>query len=202
MVTDPGRIVGAFGPILGTCEVLPIEPGRWLTFEYIGDEDLLHEAVDGHRTRGARCTSVDAAFLHRTQDGVAELVLVEWKYTESYGPRKADPAKDAVRLRRYGALLEAPDGPIRTGLLSFEELVNEPLYQLADSSSSRTNSRSRGPTARSGFGPSTCSPSPTRPTRPRSTERKHDLSGPPSRMSGSVCFGTPTGSYRLTARCS
>ncbi len=130
MVADPTRIVGAFGPLLETREVLQIEPDRWLTFEYIGDEDHLHEAVGGHRTRGARCTSVDAAFLHCTLDGVVELVLVEWKYTESYVLRKADPSKDAERLRRYGALLAAPDGPIRADLLPFEELVNEPLYQL------------------------------------------------------------------------
>ena len=45
---------------------------------------------------------VDAAFLHRARDGVVELVLVEWKYTESYRVRAADPAKDSVRFGRYG----------------------------------------------------------------------------------------------------
>ena len=64
--------------------MLEIEPGRFLTFEYIGDVDFFGEAVDGVRVRGSMCTSVDAAFVHRTADGVVELVLVEWKYTESY----------------------------------------------------------------------------------------------------------------------
>lgn len=130
MVGDPDRMVQAFGPVLGTVEVDQIEPGRWLTFEYIGSADHLNEAVGGIRTRGAHCTSVDAAFVHRTSDGVRELVLVEWKYTEHYRRRTAEPAKDAVRLGRYGRLLAAPDGPIIDGLLPFVELLQEPLYQL------------------------------------------------------------------------
>jgi hypothetical protein len=130
MVADPDRIVRAFAPILDTAEVEQIEPGRWLTFEYIGSEDHLHEAVDGTRIRGAHCTSVDAAFVHRTHEGIRELILVEWKYTEHYGPRRAEPAKDAVRRSRYGDLLAAPDGPVIDGLLPFAELLQEPLYQL------------------------------------------------------------------------
>ena len=130
MVTDPVRMVRAFGSVLGTAEVERIEPGRWLTFEYIGSEDLLHESVGGKRTRGAQCTSVDAAFVHRTADDVRELVLLEWKYTESYTRRKVDPAKDNVRHERYGDLLAAPDGPIINDVLPFAELLQEPLYQL------------------------------------------------------------------------
>jgi hypothetical protein len=130
MVGDPDRIVRAFSARLGTTEVEQIEPGRWLTFEYIGSDDFLHEAVDGARVRGAHCTSVDAAFVHRTREGNRELILVEWKYTETYGPRHVVPAKDAVRFDRYGDLVAAPDGPIIDGLLPFTELLQEPLYQL------------------------------------------------------------------------
>jgi hypothetical protein len=130
MVADPNRIIDAFGPILGTEAVHEIEPGRWLTFEYIGSEDHLNEAVEGKRTRGAHCTSVDAAFVHRTHEGTCELILVEWKYTESYGPRTIVHAKDAVRRDRYGDLLAAADSPIDADLLPFEELLQEPLYQL------------------------------------------------------------------------
>jgi len=93
MVADPTRVVAAFGELLGIGEVLPIEPGRYLTFEYVGPTDFFDEAPNGTRIRGARCTSVDAAFLHRAIDGVTELVLVEWKYTESYRVRKPDPAR-------------------------------------------------------------------------------------------------------------
>jgi hypothetical protein len=130
MVGDAERLRLAFGDVVEIDEVLEIEPGRFLTFEYIGAEDLLHEAVDGMRTRGSRCTSVDAAFRHRASDGAVEVVLVEWKYTESYAPRSPEPAKDAVRLRRYETLLSDPDGPVRADLVSFAALAQEPIYQL------------------------------------------------------------------------
>jgi len=130
MVRDPARLVRAFGATLGTAEVLEIEPGRYLTFEYIGPEDFFNEAPAGDRVRGAHCTSVDAAFLHRTIDGIVELVLVEWKYTEYYRLRRPDPAKDKVRLARYGDAVTNPDGPVRADVLAFEHLLDEPFYQL------------------------------------------------------------------------
>jgi hypothetical protein len=130
MVDDADRIVRAFGEPLGTSEVLHIEPDRCLTFEFIGPVDYFNEAPDKKRVRGAHCTSVDAAFLHRTVDDVVELVLVEWKYTESYRKRDIDPDKDATRWKRYGASLMATDSPVRGDLLEFSDLLDEPIYQL------------------------------------------------------------------------
>jgi hypothetical protein len=130
MLRDPQRLKRAFGAALGIDEVLEVEPGRFLTFEYIGPTDFFGEAPQGERTRGSQCTSVDAAFLHRSVEGHRELVLVEWKYTESYGLRSPEPAKDAVRRGRYAAALEASDGPVRSDLLRFEDLLDEPFYQL------------------------------------------------------------------------
>ena len=130
MVVDPTRIVRAFGELLGTVEVLEIEPGRYLTFEYIGPEDFFGEVPGGDRIRGAHCTSVDAAFLHRTEEGIVELVLIEWKYTESYRVRRPEPGRDKIRLGRYSAAVADPDGPIRGDLLPFDLLLDEPFYQL------------------------------------------------------------------------
>lgn len=130
MVHDADRIVRAFGSVLGTSEVLEIEAGRFLTFEYIGATDYFNEAPGHERVRGAHCTSVDAAFVHRTTEGVVELVLLEWKYTESYRSRVLVPAKDAIRWKRYGSALAAIDGPVRSDLLEFTDLLDEPLYQL------------------------------------------------------------------------
>lgn len=130
MVTDPSWIGRGFGAVLGTAEVLQIEPGRFLTFEYISPKDYFNEGAGGPRVRGTHCTSVDAAFLHRTDEGLVELVLIEWKYTESYRLRRPDPAKDKVRWGRYGAALMADDGPVRGDLLQFSDLLDEPLYQL------------------------------------------------------------------------
>lgn len=130
MVHDADRVVRAFGGVLGTAEVLEIEAGRFLTFEYIGATDYFREVPDGERVRGARCTSVDAAFVHRTTEGLVELVLLEWKYTESYRSRVPVPAKDAIRWKRYGSALAAAGGPVRDDLLEFRDLLDEPLYQL------------------------------------------------------------------------
>ncbi len=130
MVSEPDRLQRAFADVLGTSEVLEVEPGRFLTFEYIGGIDYFDEARGQQRVRGAHCTSVDAAFLHRTEDGVVELVLLEWKYTEWYRPRVPDPARDAVRRARYEAALMAADGPVRGDLLGVADLLDEPFYQL------------------------------------------------------------------------
>jgi hypothetical protein len=130
MASDPTRLVRAFGELLGIAEVLEIESGRYLTFEYIGPEDFFGESPKVNRIRGAHCTSVDAAFLHRGVDGVVELVLVEWKYTESYQVRPPDPVKDEIRYKRYGEAVADPEGPVRADLLSFEDLLDEPFYQL------------------------------------------------------------------------
>lgn len=129
MVADPSRLMLAFGDLLGIEEVLQIEPGRYLTFEYIGPQDFFNEVPGGERTRGARCTSVDAAFLHRARDGKVELVLVEWKYTESYSRRAAN-AGDATRRSRYWAALSADGSPVRHDLVPFDALLSEPFYQL------------------------------------------------------------------------
>lgn len=130
MVTDPARLVRAFGGLLGTAEVLEIEPGRYLTFEYIGLRDFFGEVPHGTRIRGAHCTSLDAAFLHRTVEGVVELVLVEWKYTESYRVRPPEPARDKIRFGRYGAAVADPSGPVHADVLPFDLLLDEPFYQL------------------------------------------------------------------------
>ena len=68
--------------------------------------------------------------MHRTDEGLVELVLLEWKYTESYRLRRPDPAKDKIRWGRYGAALMALDGPVRGDLLAFSDLLDEPFYQL------------------------------------------------------------------------
>lgn len=128
MVADPERLVRAFGDALDIHEVVQIEPGRFLTFEYISPTDYLSEGVGGRRTRGAKCTSVDAAFSYRTSTGDVELALVEWKFTEAYSTPH-DPAKTATRASRYQALLEAPASPIRAGV-PLVYLLDEPFYQL------------------------------------------------------------------------
>lgn len=131
MVTDADRIKRAFGDLLDVAEVLEIEPGRLLTFEFIGARDWAGEGAGNPRTRGTHCTSVDAAFRYRTSAGAVELALVEWKYTESYSRSGLeDPGKNAVRYERYRSAFFAPDGPLRTDVVEYEDLFVEPFYQL------------------------------------------------------------------------
>jgi hypothetical protein len=131
MVSEPHKITSAFGHLVDIDEVLEIEPGRYLTFEYIGPTDYFNEAKGGERVRGSMCTSVDAAFRYRTATGQIEIGLVEWKYTEAYLEAvEPPPGYNRTRAARYRCGLEATDGPIRSDVIDMELLFDEPLYQL------------------------------------------------------------------------
>lgn len=84
--------------------------------------------------RGFGRTSIDAAFRYRTPEGVHELALVEWKYTEAYSARGLS-GNDAGKQAKYGDLWRDPTGPIRSaevgdGELSLDDVLVEPFYQL------------------------------------------------------------------------
>jgi hypothetical protein len=116
-------------------EMVPVETGPdgqpwYVGFEWIGLEDYLNESNrDGKRSRGANATSADAIIRFR-RSGVSETLLIEWKYTESYGV-PTDPKGNATRIARYENIAFDPDGPVRADLdLKLEELFYEPFYQL------------------------------------------------------------------------
>lgn len=115
-------------------EVLPIEDGNYISFEWIGDKNYLGEKItqNGKRTRGANCTSADAIVGFSRVDGKKQIVLIEWKYTESYSPIPLVVSrKGTSRLEIYRNLFEAEDCPINKNLLlNFEDLFFEPFYQL------------------------------------------------------------------------
>jgi hypothetical protein len=98
--------------------------------EWIGRADYLNEAgKSGARTRGANATSADA-IVRFEDEGRTETVLIEWKYTESYGA-PISPSGNAVRLSRYRDLVFAPVGPVRADLgLAIGDFFWEPFYQL------------------------------------------------------------------------
>jgi hypothetical protein len=108
-------------------EVLPIEDGGFVAYEWIGRENYLNER--GGRTRGANITSLDALMLVRRGDGELCLVVFEWKYLESY-PAKcvAVSAKGTDRVRIYQSLLRDPSCPIAVKHPKW--LFWEPYYQL------------------------------------------------------------------------
>lgn len=112
--------------------MLPTEAGRYVAFEWIGAQNYLGEKVRGARTRGANCTSADAAVMFARNDGTRQIVLIEWKYSESYSSKPlaiADSGTDRTAI--YAHLYERADCPLNRALLpSFEALFYEPFYQL------------------------------------------------------------------------
>ena len=114
--------------------MIPIESGQYVSFEWIGQENYLGEKVsrNGNRTRGANCTSADAAVMFERTDGKRQMVLIEWKYTESYGGTSLKIAKSGTdRTEIYRPLFLNDDSTLNKNLLpSFDSLFFEPFYQF------------------------------------------------------------------------
>lgn len=118
-------------------EILPVERGLFVTFEWIGAKDYLGEAEGAKaRKRGANCTSADG-FLRYRAGGVEQALLIEWKYTESYGASLPDHRRtdnkggNATRMERYQDLAFAPEGPVKADPgLALDHFFWEPFYQL------------------------------------------------------------------------
>jgi hypothetical protein len=115
-------------------EMLPIESGQYVSFEWIGQENYLGEKISGNgqRTRGANCTSVDSIVMFERKDKKRQVVLIEWKYTESYGGTFLKTSKSGTdRTHIYRHLFESADCPIDKDILpGFDALFYEPFYQF------------------------------------------------------------------------
>jgi len=115
-------------------KMLPVENGHYVSFEWIGQENYLGERVplNGQRSRGALCTSADSIVMFERKDKKRQIVLIEWKYTESYGGnfiKIADSGKDRTEIYRH--LFDKADCPINKDILpSFDSLFYEPFYQF------------------------------------------------------------------------
>jgi hypothetical protein len=115
-------------------KMLPVENGQYVSFEWIGQENYLGERVplNGKRSRGALCTSADSIVMFERKDKKRQAVLIEWKYTESYGGnfiKIADSGRDRTEIYRH--LFEKADCPINKDILpSFDSLFYEPFYQF------------------------------------------------------------------------
>jgi len=116
-------------------KVLPMEQkDQYLSIEWIGLENYLGEKQPGpgKRTRGANFTSADAAVMFERTDGQRQIVLIEWKYTESYSGTSYKIASSGTdRTEIYAHLYEREDFPLDKALLpSFDDLFYEPFYQF------------------------------------------------------------------------
>ena len=121
------------------------EDDLFLAFEKTAKDNLGGERG---RKRGANSTSIDAFMIGKKCDGQKVLILIEWKYTESYQPTFMRlSSKKTDRLERYFDLLPVNGGKSAISLkpeLSLVEhkdaknlkfpmlntLCFEPYYQL------------------------------------------------------------------------
>lgn len=116
-------------------KMLPLEtPESYLAFEWIGLENYLGEKTRSAtmRTRGANFTSADAMVMFEHSGGLRQIVLIEWKYTESYPPQcKRFAASGTDRGAIYAPLFDRDDCPIDKSILpNYDALFYEPFYQL------------------------------------------------------------------------
>ncbi|HUV16035.1 MAG TPA: hypothetical protein VMW28_05675 [Pelolinea sp.] len=111
-----------------------VEIGKFVSFEWIGQENYLGEKTsrNSRRIRGANFTSADAIVMFDRKDRKRQIVLIEWKYTESYGSTFLKYSKSGTdRTGIYRHLLEKDDCPINKDILpSFDSLFYEPFYQF------------------------------------------------------------------------
>ena len=133
--TRPNALVELLRPLYPNARrALPIErTGEYVAFEWIGEENYLREHIRGKtRTRGANCTSADAAIFIEHNDGLRQIVLVEWKYTESYSSTPLAMAYSGTdRTAIYQHLFDDEGFVVRKDRLpSFEALFFEPFYQF------------------------------------------------------------------------
>ncbi|HNT26037.1 MAG TPA: hypothetical protein PKM21_16825 [Anaerolineales bacterium] len=135
LADKPSALAGVFSPIFPEIrQMLPVESDQYVSFEWIGEQNYLGEKIsrNGQRTRGANCTSADAIVMFERKDGKRQVVLIEWKYTESYGGtflKISDSGTDRTEI--YRPLFEREDCPIRKDILpNFDALFYEPFYQF------------------------------------------------------------------------
>ena len=138
LAQQPGLLSRIIGDALRIAppQMLPVEEGPdgedWFVgFEWTGRENYLSEWHQGasSATRGMNATSADAVVKFE-REGEIETLLIEWKYTETYGAALNADGNPTRRLR-YSNKLFAPDGPIRADLgISLEDFFWEPFYQM------------------------------------------------------------------------
>ena len=115
--------------------IVPMEgEGQLVSFEWIGLCNYLGEKIrrNSRRTRGANFTSADAAVMFRRQDGTRQIVLIEWKYTESYNRTWLGSSKSGTDRRGiYRHLYDSPGCPLeKTKVPEFGDLFYGPFYQF------------------------------------------------------------------------
>lgn len=135
LADQPQALAKGLKPFFPQIErMLHVEDGQYVSFEWIGAENYLKEKIgrNGKRSRGANFTNSDAVVMFERKDKKRQVVLIEWKYSESYGSTDLKIAKSGTDRRGiYRHLYEAEDCLIdQVKLPGHDSLFYEPFYQL------------------------------------------------------------------------
>ncbi|MEN6580391.1 MAG: hypothetical protein ABFD05_07140, partial [Anaerolineaceae bacterium] len=127
----PGELANLLRTVFPRIDhMIPVEDGFYVSFEWIGQENYLGERAskNGNRTRGANFTSADAIVMFEDQARKRQTVLIEWKYTESYGNNYLGFSKSGTDRRKiYQHLFDDVDCIVNMDLLpSIDALFYEP----------------------------------------------------------------------------
>ncbi|WP_045217596.1 PGN_0703 family putative restriction endonuclease [Desulfonatronovibrio magnus] len=118
-------------------KMLPIEDQLYVAFEWNGGKNYLDEKGFSKKNRGEYATYPDVAVRYITKDDVEKLILIEWKYTETYPSSNKTEGKSGIaRLNTYSPFLQKNDCPIDLKRIdadlndAIESIFYEPFYQL------------------------------------------------------------------------
>jgi hypothetical protein len=134
-IDKPAILADALVPFFPDIErMLPVEDGRYIAFEWIGDINYLNEEpkIGDTRKRGAGNTSIDAMMMYETAAREKVMLLVEVKYSESYGVSYKRFRSDGTdRIENYGGFFYSETSPVDTDAAgNLEDFLYEPFYQL------------------------------------------------------------------------
>ena len=99
--------------------VLPVEEARLVAFEFIDSDNFLGEVpkLGAVRHRGAGNTSIDTTILCESEAGDHTMLLIEWKYSESYpSVYKRFRTDGTDRIEPYCHLCHGPLTPLNLKL--------------------------------------------------------------------------------------
>lgn len=135
---DPNALKIMLAPLFPDIkDMMPIENNSYIAFEWNHGKDYLNEQGGRVQTRGEYATYPDAAIKYLSNENTCKVVLIEWKYTESYSSEdKSQGSKGNTRIKTYAPFFKQSNCPINLRAIdenmgsSIKALFFEPFYQL------------------------------------------------------------------------
>jgi hypothetical protein len=134
-IDNPDALADALRPFFPDIQnMLPVEDRRYIAFEWIGDTNYLNEEpkIGNYRKRGAGNTSIDAAVMYESSAGEKVMLLIEIKYSESYGVSyKRFRSDGSDRFENYEPFFYDKATPVNLSVTPrLQDFLYEPFYQL------------------------------------------------------------------------